>query len=366
MSVTQLWRKEPGARLQGSRPLDNAKLQAPCIVRVPNGGFRLFYTAVGSVKPFPACQGYILSAVSDDGLLFRTEPGIRLAPRPLLPHMSLRVIAPSITQCADGRWRMYFESRGPADRPTVICSAISSDLLAWELEDGIRLQNLEGVGAPRYVQLPYGRGRLYCSATEFGPGGIATGQRVSTNVISAITSDGLHFEFEPGYRMRDKQGDYDTAGISAAEVVPPSAAGEGWTLFYSAWQDVPREPGCHCIRAWILVPWRAERATTSRRRRSQRIWQDTGRGSTWLARPTAWFGIEARERLTDWDTGAPGWTQFMPRTCHSSESARASTGCTMRLATRTETGASPARLRLQGSWIDRIRPARHGLSGEQR
>ncbi len=239
MSVTHRWRKEPGARLQGSRPLDNAKLQAPCIVRVPNGGFRLFYTAVGSAKPFPACQGYILSAVSDDGLLFRTEPGIRLAPRPLLPHMSLRVIAPSITQCADGRWRMYFESRGPADRPTVICSAVSSDLLAWELEDGIRLQNLAGVGAPRFLPLPDGRGRLYCSATEFGPGGIANGQRISTNIVSAISSDGLHFEFEPGYRMRDKQADYDTAGISAAEVVPPSTAGERWTLFYSAWQDVP-------------------------------------------------------------------------------------------------------------------------------
>ncbi len=239
MSFIRRWRKEPGARLHGSRVLDHSKVQAPCIVRVPNGGFRLFYTAVGSAKPFPACQGYILSAVSEDGLMFRTEPGIRLAPQPALPHMSLRVIAPTITNCAADRWRMYFESRGPADRPTVICSAVSSDMLQWELEEGIRLQNLGGVGGPRYLQLPDGRGRLYCFTSEFGPGGIASGQRISTSIISAITSDGLNFEFEPGDRLRDKQTDDDTAGITAAEVIPPSAALDRWTMFFSAWQDVP-------------------------------------------------------------------------------------------------------------------------------
>lgn len=239
MSVSSHWRKEPGARLQGSRDLDRFKVQAPCVVRIPSGGFRLFYTGVGPAKPFVACQGYILSAVSDDGLLFRTEPGIRLAPQPALPHMSLRVIAPTITSCSDGRWRMYFESRGTADRPTVICSAVSSDMLRWELEEGIRLQNLSGVGGPRFLQLPDGRGRLYCFGSEFGPGGVASGQRISTSVISAITSDGLHFEFEPGFRLRDKQSEFDTAGISAAEVVPPTSVGDRWTMFYSAWQDVP-------------------------------------------------------------------------------------------------------------------------------
>lgn len=239
MGVTHRWRKEPGPRLQGSRALDSAKLQAPCIVRAPGGGFRLFYTAVGPAKPYSACQGYILSAVSDDGLAFHTEPGIRLAPQPEVPHRSLRVIAPTIAPYAGNRWRMYFESRGPADQPTVICSAVSSDMLSWELEEGIRLQSLGGVGGPRYLQLPDGRGRLYCFRSEYGPGGIARGQRISTSVVSAITSDGLNFEFEPAYRMRDKQAAYDTAGISAAEVIPPLAAGDCWTMFYSAWQDVP-------------------------------------------------------------------------------------------------------------------------------
>lgn len=244
MGLLSHWRREPGARLQGSRDLDCSKLQAPCIVRIP-GGYRLFYTAVGPAKPFPACQGYLLSAVSDDGLTFHTDPGIRLAPRPLSPqtngwlHMSLRVIAPTITPCGDGRWRMYFESRGPADRPTVICSAVSSDLLQWELDEGIRLQTSGGVGGPRYLPLPDGGGRLYCFCSEFGPGGIASGPRISTSIISAVTADGLHFEIEPGYRLRDRQTVYDSAGISAAEVIPPQFAGDGWTMAYSAWQDVP-------------------------------------------------------------------------------------------------------------------------------
>ncbi|MBM4005532.1 MAG: hypothetical protein FJ295_19955 [Planctomycetes bacterium] len=239
MSNPGVWRKEPGARLQGSRALDSSKLQAPCIVRAPAGGYRLFYTAVGPDKPFAACQGYILSAVSDDGLAFRTEPGIRLAPQPDVPFRSLRVIGPSIVACGNGRWRMYFESRGLAARPTVICSAVSSDQLSWEFEDGIRLESPGGVGGPRCLLLPDGRCRLYCFRSEFGPGGLTSGQRVSARIVSAISSDGLQFEFEPGYRMRDRQAVYDTAGISAAEVIAPSAASDDWTMFYSAWQKPP-------------------------------------------------------------------------------------------------------------------------------
>lgn len=232
--ITHRWQKEAGPRVEGSRPLDSAKVQAPCIVRNPSGDFRLFYTAVGPAKPYPACQGYILSAVSDDGLVFRKERGIRLAPQPSVSHVSLRVLAPTVTRLDDERWRMYFEARGPASSPTVICSAISSDMLRWELEEGIRLESPGGVGGPRYLPLPNGGGRLYCCGSEFdGPG-----ERVSKGVISAITSDGLRFEFEPGYRMRDKQSDYDTSGITAAEVIPPLVDGGSWTMVFSAWQDV--------------------------------------------------------------------------------------------------------------------------------
>ncbi|MDA1018102.1 MAG: hypothetical protein O3A00_27055 [Planctomycetota bacterium] len=173
MELFKSWIKEDGPRLQGSRDLDSSRLQSPCIVRIPSGGYRLFYTAVGPAKPYPECQGYILSAVSEDGLTFEKEPGIRLAPQPGIPHMSLRVISPLVTLCADGRWRMYFESRGPASIPTVICSAISSDMLHWELKDGIRFQAPCGAGLDAVqaedmslIQIASGRYRMYYAACD--------------------------------------------------------------------------------------------------------------------------------------------------------------------------------------------------------
>lgn len=230
------WKKEADPRIEGSRDLDISKLQAPGVVRTPTGGYRLFYTAVGPAKPFRNCQGYVLSAVSDDGLVFRAEPGIRLAPQPELAHMSLRIIAPSVTQCDNGTWRMYFESRGPADEPTVVCSAVSTDMLHWEHEEGIRFQGLESIRAPRYLRLADGRGRIYCVVSK-----VIDGVK-RTQVISAVTSDGLNFTLEYGCRMHDHNSYYDSMGITAAEVVSPDGVGEHsrWTMYYSVWQDVPQ------------------------------------------------------------------------------------------------------------------------------
>jgi hypothetical protein len=204
-------------------------------VRAVDGSFRLFYTAIGPGKPFGDCQGYILSAVSSDGLDFTPEPGIRLAPDPAVAQMSLRALAPSVATLADGRWRMYFEAREPADLPTAIMSAISDDQLHWTIEPGIRFEAPGGVGAPRYVALPDGRGRLYCFESVFAGGAPGHGQRIATPVISAVSVDGLHFEREAGSRLLDRQTEIDSAGITAAEPVP----GDPWRMVYSAWQDVP-------------------------------------------------------------------------------------------------------------------------------
>ncbi len=236
MELFKTWVKEDGPRLQGSRDLDSSKLQSPCIVRLPAGGYRLFYTAVGPAKPYPVCQGYILSAISEDGLHFEKEPGIRLAPQPNIRHMALRVISPSVTPSSDGRWRMYFESRGAADVPTAICSAISSDMLHWELEEGTRLQAPGGMGGVRYLALPDGRGRIYCFESVYGLGGPSHGPRLSQRIASAITTDGIHFDREAGARMLDRQSEFDSAGITTAEVIAPTDPGGCWTMFLSAWQ----------------------------------------------------------------------------------------------------------------------------------
>jgi hypothetical protein len=238
MGIRGRWVKEEGWRLVGSRLLDRAKLQAPGIIRVPGGGFRLFYTAVGPAKPFPTCQGYILSAFSEDGISFEPEPGIRVAPQPGLAHMALRVIAPAVTPCEGGRWRMYFEARGAATEPMVICSAISDDMLDWQHEPGIRLQGPGSVRAPRYLSLADGRGRLYCCGIEYGTGGPAGGEVLSEGILSAHSEDGLHFELELGYRLQPLAIECESGGFSAAEVVPPTGTDDDWAMVYSAWQDV--------------------------------------------------------------------------------------------------------------------------------
>ncbi len=243
MALSRRWKKEEGPRLHGSRPLDSLKVLTPCVVGNPEGGYRMFYTGIGPGKPFPDCQGYILSAVSEDGLEFETEPGIRLAPQPELEHMSLRVVSPSVVPLKEGGWRMYFEARGPANLPTGICSATSKDMLEWELEDGKRLWNAGGVRAPRYLQLPDGLGRMYFVASEYGPGGPGMGERLSQGVMSALTDDGLNFAIEGGYHLQSGSGEHDSSGFSAAEVVPPTdgngGANERWKMFDSCWQNPP-------------------------------------------------------------------------------------------------------------------------------
>lgn len=231
------WRKEPGARVAGSRPLDASKVQAPGAILAPDGGVRLFYTAVGPSRPFPACQGSILSAWSPDGVAFTPDPGIRVAPDPDVPERSLRVLAPSVVAIAGG-WRVYFEARGPATRPTVIASAVSADQLRWDVEPGVRFAAGEGVGAPRFLALPDGTGLLTCWVATRLPGPDGT-ERPTQAVMSARTSDGLTFVADPGLRLRPLTGEHDSAGITAAEVVRPARPGEPWSMLFSAWQDRP-------------------------------------------------------------------------------------------------------------------------------
>jgi hypothetical protein len=247
------WTKEPGARVAASRDLDSGKVQAPCALALPSGGVRLFYTAVGRAKPFPLCQGYILSALSGDGVTFNSEPGIRIAPRAEMQQLSLRAIAPCVVPLKDGRWRMYFEARGPANVPSVILSAISADLLAWQLEEGVRVGRAWHARAPRYLPLPDGSARLYFISSDDRSNdevGTAASGAVSFSgtsvppgefrgVMSAVTRDGLRFEMEPGFRLLDRQGEYDSAGLTSAEVVAPSAPGKPWSMVYSAWQNAP-------------------------------------------------------------------------------------------------------------------------------
>jgi len=238
-NISAAWQREPGVRVSGSRPLDASKVQAPGVIERPEGGLRLFYTGVGPGRPYPACQGYILSAVSDDGLHFQTEPGIRLAPDPSVTHISLRVLAPSLVRLDDGRWRMYVEARGPSSRGPVITSAISENQVDWKHEPGIRLATADGLGGPRILHLADGRFRLLACADDYGPGGRSGLEKSGKHIISALSEDGLEFDPEPGERIRSDEVGGGVDGITAGQLLPPSGNSSVWTMIFSAWRPPP-------------------------------------------------------------------------------------------------------------------------------
>ena len=120
---------------------------------------------------------------------------------------------------------MYYEARGPASRPTVICSAVSNDQINWRLEEGIRLEAIGKLGAPRACVSPVGRVRLVVFRKD----------DLGTAIVSATSDDGLSFTFDPVALIRDGTDELDAIGITAAELV----MGDPPVMVLSGWQDRP-------------------------------------------------------------------------------------------------------------------------------
>ena len=72
--------------------------------RTSRGWLPLVYTAVGPGRSYPECQGYILSAIPEDGLDFTFEPGERIRSDIDAVHAEDM----SVITLGDGRRRMYY------------------------------------------------------------------------------------------------------------------------------------------------------------------------------------------------------------------------------------------------------------------
>lgn len=161
---TKAWIKESGVRVRGG---------VPYVVARPEGGYRLYYC-----RP----EG-IVSAVSDDGLAFTEEAGVRVSGG----------CDPTIVPLEDGGYRMYYKVQ--VDPNThVIHSAVSRDGLSW-VKEGLRYQNLGSpchgwTSVPDAVSLPDGRVRIY----------FVCGKMLNA-VASIISGDGLSFTLEEGFRL---------------------------------------------------------------------------------------------------------------------------------------------------------------------
>ena len=173
---------EPGARLPDGSGM-------PRVVGLPDGRVRLFFTSGGGIK----------SATSADGLTFAVEPGFRITAEAAdFGSTTARATSgATVARLADGRYRMYFSDLPrPGDPPGnhLVKSAVSSDMLTWTMEPGVRL----GTGAPVLIgsaehpfALPNPDGSVTLYHGKFGAeGGAPEGLYQSTSI------DGLRFEHE--------------------------------------------------------------------------------------------------------------------------------------------------------------------------
>ncbi len=117
------------------------------------------------------CSTRILSAVSSDGMTWVPEPGVRLSPQQGGAG-DFRVVSPDIVPVSGepGRLRMYYECcPGPQSIDNSIRSAVSDDGLSWAVEPGVRLETLDcHYSSCRIVFLEDGRSRMYVGQADCG------------------------------------------------------------------------------------------------------------------------------------------------------------------------------------------------------
>ena len=141
-----------------------------------------------------------LALAPDEGLRFVEEPGVRIA----MEHFKL----PNEPDCQvfvrDGKPFLRVKDPGPNDRWRIL-SAVSQDGLHFEKEQGVRMDvspsgdpphGAIGMAKPQLVKLKGGKwGMYYAAHTQTG-----------IHLFSAVSQDGLNWKREPGVKVVDTEG----------------------------------------------------------------------------------------------------------------------------------------------------------------
>ncbi len=222
------WQKDTHIAVDLRSPDDQMKSCTPNVIRLPGGGYRLYYTEFGPGPVIAESDCYIMSARSEDGATWQRE-GLRIYMH--APYASKSALCPDVIPLPDGRYRMYYEGRR-VEGPTVVLSAVSEDGLNWELEPGLRFGSEElSYGAPRCLYIESGDGlalRMYFHQFAHPRRRDAD---APNHIISAVSEDGLHFEQEPGVRI-PKETPRESGDIYSPDVI---RLGDGtYRMYYAA------------------------------------------------------------------------------------------------------------------------------------
>jgi hypothetical protein len=156
------------------------------IYRLTDGRYRMYFHT-----RFDAKQQGIGSAVSEDGLTFTEEPGLRISAKDAGFEPSMHLSPGDIVRTSDGRYRMYFSTLGwmstGALTSETVKSAISDDLVTWTVEEGDRLggsSKISGGEHPSAIVNPDGSVTLFY------------GRNINFGLYYSTSLDGLTFEKE--------------------------------------------------------------------------------------------------------------------------------------------------------------------------
>jgi hypothetical protein len=170
---------------QGLGFAQGTNLFSPSAAVLPDGRIRLYYSVI---TPNDAGSSGEYSAISTDGVHFQQEPGRRW------PY----TFEGSIRRLPDGRWRFYYAA-SPSGNSAGIASLISNDGLTFSDEAGLRLANPNSgrnLTCCGIVNTADGRYRMYVTS-QYTPPDAPPGP---AEVYSAVSSNLLDWTLEPGVR----------------------------------------------------------------------------------------------------------------------------------------------------------------------
>lgn len=240
------WQLEPGVRLEAH----GANFMSPVVQKVDNELWRMYFVEIDSGQ-----TGRLFSAVSADGMSWTREEDARIDPGDIAGAES--VLDGSLARTADGDYRMYFTVKH-AERNR-IHSAFSEDGIHWQVEKGVRIQNQPGMrllaNNPCVVSMPDGQGyRMYFRAGD----SLALGNAI----FLASSDDGMEWVVEKKVLEPSRAARYEQHGLGFPFVHPlPDGR---WRMYYTGyWGRIWREK--RVITAWERATARARQTLAEER-----------------------------------------------------------------------------------------------------